>query len=258
MTDRCKGAAISVVVPTRNEAANIHLLVERIAAAVAPLGEPWEVVFVDDSDDATPAEIEDASRWYPVRLCHRPPEHRSGGLSGAVLEGFKAASGDVLIVMDGDLQHPPEALPALIHPVCRGIADLVVASRYMGSGSTAGLDGPIRRVVSNWSRGVTRVVIARSQSVSDPLSGFFALRRSVVDGVELRPYGFKILLEIIARGRWSRLQEVPFVFADRMAGESKAGVSEGFRFARHLARLILPTDTAAEPRTVPLQAGLAK
>jgi glycosyltransferase involved in cell wall biosynthesis len=251
MTDRCKYAAISVVVPTRNEAANVHLLLERIAAAVSPLGEPWEVVFVDDSDDETPAEIEIAGLRYPVRLCHRPPEHRSGGLSGAVLEGFEAASGEVLVVMDGDLQHPPETLPALIDPVSRGIADLVVASRYTGSGSTAGLDGPVRRVVSNWSRGVTRAVVARSQTVSDPLSGFFALRRSVVDGVELRPYGFKILLEIIARGRWSRLQEVPFVFADRMAGESKAGVSEGFRFLRHLTRLVRPASSVAEPLAVP-------
>jgi len=258
MTNRCKEAAISVVVPTRNEAANISLLVERIAAALVPLGEQWEVVFVDDSDDATPVEIEAAGRRYPVRLCHRPAGQRSGGLSGAVLEGFAVADGQVLVVMDGDLQHPPETLPALINPVGRGVVDLAVASRYTASGSTAGLDGPVRRLVSNCSRGVTRAVVTRSHSVSDPLSGFFALRRSVIEGVELRPYGFKILLEILARGQWNRVQEIPFVFADRVAGESKASVSEGMRFVRHLVRLVRPTNAVSTPGVIPVREGVTK
>jgi dolichol-phosphate mannosyltransferase len=258
MDDRCKRAAVSVVVPTRNEAGNVSMLVDRIAVALTPLGQPWEIVFVDDSDDGTPAEIERTSRRHPVRLCHRLPGLRPGGLSGAVLEGFGRASGEVLVVMDADLQHPPELLPALIGPVGCGLADLAVASRYTGSGSSAGLDGPVRRVASKWSRGVTRAVVVRSQSVSDPLSGFFALRRSVVDGVELRPHGFKILLEILARGRWTRVQEVPFVFGHRMSGDSKAGVSEGMRFARHLARLVRPTRTVMASPRVPLRGELIK
>ena len=93
--------------------------------------------------------------------------------------------------------------------------------------------------------------------MSDPLSGFFALHRSVVDGIELRPHGFKILLEILARGRWARVQEVPFVFGNRMSGDSKASVSEGMRFARHLARLVGPARTGASPR-VPLRGELIR
>jgi len=258
MDDRCKQATVSVVVPTRNEAGNVSVLVDRISVALTPLGVSWEVVFVDDSDDGTAAEIERTGRRHPVHLCHRLPGHRPGGLSGAVLEGFGCARGEVLVVMDADLQHPPELLPTLIEPVGSGRADLAVASRYTGSGSTAGLDGPIRRVASKWSRGVTRAVVGRSQTVSDPLSGFFALRRSVVEGIELRPHGFKILLEILARGRWARVEEVPFVFGHRISGDSKAGVSEGMRFARHLARLVRPARTGVASPGVPLRGELIK
>jgi glycosyltransferase involved in cell wall biosynthesis len=229
--------SVSIVIPTRNESANIRPLVERVDAAMALLGPTWEVLFVDDSDDCTPAAIEDAGLRYPVRLCHRPPGERDGGLSGAVTLGFGVATGDVLVVMDGDLQHPPEIVPSLVGAVRSGAAEICVATRYRGSGSARGLSGPIRQAVSDGSRAVTHTVIARSRGVSDPLSGFFALRRSVIAGIELRANGFKILLEILARGCWSTVEEVPFVFAERVCGKSKANAAEGLRFVCHVMGL---------------------
>ena len=104
---------VSVIVPTRNEAGNIRVLAERVAASLSGAGFNWEVIFVDDSDDDTPRRIEALEDALRVTLLHRPLGRRPGGLSGAVVEGFLHARGDVLVVMDGDLQHPPEAVPLL-------------------------------------------------------------------------------------------------------------------------------------------------
>ena len=239
---------LSIVVPTRNEAANVAQLVSRISVALDDFEDDWEIVFVDDSDDSTPAVIASlAEAGRPVRIVHREPGERSGGLSGAVLEGFAASDAAVLVVMDADLQHPPELLPQLVAPILAEDADVVVATRYAGTGTAGGLDGVGRRVISSGSRRVVQLVLPRSRAATDPLGGFFALRRDVVDGVGLQPDGFKILLEILTRGRWRRLDEVPYDFAAREGGESKAGIREGVRFAGHLASLVAPEPLGTAP-----------
>lgn len=232
---------LTVVVPTRNEAANVAALVARAAGALADLGLPWEIVFVDDSDDRTPERVLEAeARGYPVRLLHRLPQARTGGMGGAVLVGFEQAAGsETVVVMDGDLQHPPELLPALVSAVRHGGADIAVASRYVGAGGgTQGLEGAWRRLVSKGSRSSVRLLFPPLRAVSDPLAGFFAIRRPVIDGVELRPEGFKILLEVLLRGSWSNLVEVPCALAPRQQGRSKAGLDQGLAFGRHVARLL--------------------
>lgn len=230
---------VSVVVPTRHEGANVGQLVERVEAALRH-SVPFEVLFVDDSDDETPLRISElVAAGRPVRLHHRPVGARDAGLSGAVLAGYARARGDVLVVMDGDLQHPPEALPRLLEPVLSGQADVAIASRYCaGGGDTVGLAGPWRRGVSQGSRRVVRLLLPRTRAVADPLGGFFVLRRAVVEGVDLQPEGFKILLEVLVRGHWARVVEVPYTFAPRVAGSSKAQLAEGVRFGRHLGRLV--------------------
>ena len=234
---------VTVVVPTRNEAPNLRPLLDRASRAMEGTAD-WELLVVDDSDDDTPevahALGEETGR---VRLHHRPAGQRTDGLSGAVLDGVATARGDVIVVMDADLQHPPELLPELVAPVLAGQADVVVASRYCEGAAPdagAGLEGPWRRAVSRAARWPVFVVRPRLARVTDPLGGFFALRREVVTDVELAPTGFKILLEILARGRWSRLAEVPYRFAEREAGTSKADLSQGVQFARHLLRLTRP------------------
>lgn len=237
---RAAPGLVSIIVPTRNEAENVVELVERVHSALTASETEYEVVFVDDSDDGTAEVIESLAATVPVRLLHRPLGERAGGLSGAVLAGFAIACGEVLVVMDADLQHPPERLPDVVSPLLDGY-DVAVATRYAPGGGNSGLGrgvaGVWRRAVSRGARRAAHITLPRIRGVSDPLGGYFAVRREVVDGVALRPTGFKILLEILARGRWSTVVEIPYRFSERAGGESKAGMAEGLRFGRHLLRL---------------------
>ena len=232
--------ALSVVVPTRNESDGVDRFVERTSQVLREAPWTWELLLVDDSDDSTPQKVAElAAQGHPLRLLHRRPGERTDGLSGAVLAGVAAAGGDVLAVMDADLQHPPEVLRQLVGAVEDG-ADVAVASRYCAGAAAdaaAGLDGRWRRMVSRLSRWPVWVVRPRLRQATDPLAGFFALHRSVLDGVTLRPVGFKILLEVLGRGRWQRLDEVPYRFAPREAGSSKAELRQGAVFLRHVGRL---------------------
>ena len=231
---------LSIVVPTYNEAPNIAELVRRVAAVVdgrAGMGLDAEIVFVDDSTDTTPDVIREvaAGARLPVRLIHR--ERPVGGLGGAVIAGLEAAEADACVVMDGDLQHPPEEIRALWHRFSRGDVDVVIASRYAGGGTSSGLADRTRVVVSKASTAVTRAMFPiRLRDVSDPMTGFFLIDRLTVESEQLKPRGFKILLEILAR-RPLRVAEVPFDFADRHAGESKASVRQGVHFLAQLTAL---------------------
>ncbi|MFF1440623.1 glycosyltransferase [Streptomyces sp. NPDC058295] len=229
--------AVTIVVPTFNESANIRQLLHRITESV-PSRLPCEVVFVDDSTDDTPEVIRDAARDcpFPVTVLHR--EEPVGGLGGAVVEGMKAAGSDWIVVMDGDCQHPPSLVPELVATGERSNAGLVVASRYIKGGSRAGLAGSYRVAVSRGATWLTKSLFPRKlRGISDPMSGFFAIRRSAVTAEVLKPLGYKILLELAVRSRPRAVGEVPFVFEERFAGESKSSAREGFRFLRHLVGL---------------------
>jgi glycosyltransferase involved in cell wall biosynthesis len=231
---------LSVIIPTRNEADNISALLERLSAALA--GTPAEVIFVDDSDDGTAEEIDRVGRRMrlPVRVLQRPADQRAGGLGTAVVAGMKAAQAPWALVMDADLQHPPEVAPQLHATGLRQNVDLVVASRYAGHGSSGGLDGAGRKNTSRFATRVAKLAFPRRAArVSDPMSGFFAVRLAALDLERLRPHGYKILLELIVRRANLRTAEVSFTFAPRHAGESKTSVREMLRFCRHLSRLRL-------------------
>ncbi|GAA4942896.1 glycosyltransferase family 2 protein [Actinoplanes utahensis] len=232
--------AVSVVVPTRNEADNVRPLVEQLRDVLG--GTPSEIVFVDDSDDHTPRTITAMSEQDPdgVRLLHRARGERTGGLGGAVTAGLATARAPWVVVMDGDLQHPPATVPELLAAGQVDRADAVVASRYRTRGRATGLSGVFRRVVSRASGTLARIFFpVRLRSVTDPMSGFFAVRRDALDTTALRPNGYKILLEVVVRGRLSRVTEVPYTFQPRQAGESKASLREGVRYLRHLTLLRL-------------------
>ena len=226
---------LTIIVPTFNEAPNVAELVRRVAGAVR--GMDAEILFVDDSTDATPDAVTEAARdaGLPVRLIHR--DVATAGLGGAVVEGMRAAASDLCLVMDGDLQHPPEDIPALLARFGRGDVDLVVASRYIGDGSAQGLADRTRVLISKLSTLLTRAMFPiRLRGVSDPMTGFFLVDRRAIELGGLRPRGFKILLEILAR-RSIRVAEIPFRFADRFAGESKASLRQGMSFLVQLAGL---------------------
>ncbi|MCX4764649.1 glycosyltransferase family 2 protein [Streptomyces sp. NBC_01275] len=229
--------AVTIVVPTFNESANIRRLLRQITESV-PARLPCEVVFVDDSTDDTPEVIRDAARDcpFPVAVLHR--DEPVGGLGGAVVEGIRAAGSDWIVVMDGDCQHPPSLVPELVATGERSHAGLVVASRYIKGGSRAGLAGNYRIAVSRGATWLTKSLFPRRlHGISDPMSGFFAIRRSAVTADVLKPLGYKILLELAVRSRPRKVSEVPFVFQDRFAGESKSSAQEGVRFLRHLIGL---------------------
>lgn len=229
----------TVVVPTFNEGSNCAVLVRRLAAALDGRHDV-EVLFVDDSTDGVTPRLLSAlvasSTDLPVRSLHRSGSERSGGLAGAVTRGMTEARGELVVVMDGDLQHPPELVPALLAGLVE--ADLVVASRYAGDGDASGLSSSWRRAVSRSSTTLAQACFPRrvGRVCSDPMTGFFAFRRSAVDLTRLRPRGFKILLEVLARHDL-RVREVPFVFGERSEGESKASWRNGLHFLHQMASL---------------------
>ncbi len=236
-------AQVTVLVPTRNEAGNVAPLLDRLTPALH--GRHAEVLFVDDSDDGTCDAVVHAAAHapasLPVRLLHRAPGHRDGGLGGAVLAGLTASDAPWVIVMDGDLQHPPETVASLLDATPG--YDVVVASRHVGNGSSAGLAGWQRYAVSGLATSLAKAAFPRRlHATTDPMSGFFAVRRDAVG--QLRPDGFKILLELLVRSGPLRVTEVPFAFADRHSGDSKASWREGVRFLRSLVRLRASTPRA--------------
>lgn len=227
---------LSVIVPTRNERDNVEVLVDALDGV---LPEAAEIIFVDDSTDETPAAVrrsaERSSRT--VSLLHRPLQDRGDGLAGAVMCGLAIARGRWACVMDSDLQHPPELVPRLLDEAKRCDAEVVVASRYAGEGGGVTGFSRIRRALSRGSSTLARLLFFRRlRSVSDPMSGFFLLRRDAVD-LSLKPRGFKILLEVLVSVRPSRVCEVAYQFGSRHAGKSKASLREAGRYLRQLVRL---------------------
>jgi dolichol-phosphate mannosyltransferase len=219
---------VSVVIPTLHEREAIGLLAPRIAEALRPYR--YEVVVVDDdSGDGTAEEVQRIAGQLPWRLYVRRGER---GLASAVVLGMHVATGQVIVGIDADGSHPPEALPSLIQPILAGTAEMTIASRNVPGGSSPGLVGSRRAL----SRGAA--VLARPlTSVKDPMSGFFAVRRDVLVRGQLEPLGYKIVLEILVKCRPSPTLEIPFVFAARSAGASKLGSGEIGRYLRHVGRL---------------------
>jgi dolichol-phosphate mannosyltransferase len=232
---------VCVLVPTRDESGNIAALLSRLGPVLTVVN--GEVLFVDGSDDDTPSAIAVAGpiAGAPVRMLHRAPGERLGGLGGAVRAGLATVTAPWTVVMDGDLQHPPERIADLL-AAAGGGADLVVASRYAGNGNAKGLSSRVRRVGSSGATGLARLLFPRTLApVTDPMSGFFAVRTAAIDPAALRPQGFKILLEVLVRTPRLRVVEVPFDFAERHAGKSKASCREMARYLRQLVALWVAT-----------------
>lgn len=236
---------VTVVVPTFNEAGNVEPLVNAIGEALS--GVDADVLYVDDSTDGT-ADVVAAIRDdapLPLDVYHR--ERASGGLSGAVVEGLRRARGSVVVVMDGDLQHPPGVIPSMLELLDSG-AEIAIASRYVGSGDAGGLSSGRRRLVSRSATALSRAVLPRALAhCTDPMTGFFALRADRIDLERLDPSGFKILLEVLGTHDLT-VAEVPFTFGQRHAGESKATTRQGLLFLRQLASLRRRAGRGAPPK----------
>jgi len=223
---------LSIVVPTFNERSNVTELLTRVDAALGPDG--WEIIFVDDdSPDGTAAFVRDIACKDPrVRSVHRIGRR---GLSSACIEGMLASSASCIAVMDADLQHDETRLPVMLQAIEQLGADMAVATRYASGGSTGHWDST-REGMSRFATMLSGLVLR--QPVSDPMSGFFMLRRTVLEESVrgLSALGFKILLDVLATSRRDlKIVEIPYTFRSRHSGESKLDSSALWDFAMLLA-----------------------
>src|SRR5919112_1073209 len=234
---------LTLVIPTRNEVDNVPELVTELRESL--VGVDYRVVFVDDSTDGTPAVIRDLAREDGrVSLVRREGAERRGGLSTAVTRGLDLSSraSEYTCVMDADLQHPPEKVREMLETARRTGADVVVASRYAEGASYTGLSGTTRRAVSVGSKYLARIVFKEARKTSDPMTGFFLLKNEAISGIQFRPTGFKVLLEILVCAPELKVIEAPFDFRARHAGVSKLSnflLNNAFtwRDVRHSSRI---------------------
>jgi dolichol-phosphate mannosyltransferase len=229
---------LTLVVPTRNEAGNIPRLVSEVRRSLADID--YRLIFVDDSTDETPEIVRSlAAEDARITLIHREGEDREGGLSTAVTTGIDmvAEASEYTCVMDADLQHPPEKVREMLETAETEGSDVVVASRYVSGGSYEGLSGPVRRAVSTGSKYLAQIVFREARKTTDPMTGFFLVRNEAISGIQLRPTGFKILVEILVCAPDLKVVEVPFNFQARNAGVSKASLGQGAEYLSHLASL---------------------
>jgi dolichol-phosphate mannosyltransferase len=230
---------ISVVIPTYKEADSIQEVIRRSGSALAQSGEEYELIVVDDnSGDGTAELAEELSGEFHVRVLRRAGRL---GLATAVVDGWKLAKGDILGVIDADLQHPPEILVALATALRQSNADLAVASRYIAGGGTSDWEFA-RRVISSGATHMAATVLPlKLSAVSDPMSGMFVVRAAAISDAKLMPLGYKILLEVLARGRIQHVVEVPYQFEERTLGASKLGARQYAEYLAHLVRLAFAT-----------------
>src|SRR5579871_2627862 len=222
----------SIVIPTYNEAAGIGRLLSALDGVFRANGLDGEIIVVDDnSPDGTGKVVDELSQRLPVRCLHRSGKL---GLSSAVIDGWAIARPEstALGAMDADFSHDVNALPSMVAALESGAYGLAVGSRYVAGGGIA--NWPAHRVITSrvacWlARPLTRV--------KDVTSGYFLVRREALDGVTLDPIGFKIGLEVIAKAHYGKAIEVPYVFTDRIAGESKLNQREIFNYIKQLSRL---------------------
>ncbi len=227
------GKAVSIVIPTYNEKDNIVPLIQRINNAMA--GYDYEVVFIDDnSADGTADLVRSLSSQYPAKVVVRKDKR---GLASAVIDGLGYVSSRTVVVMDADLQHPPEVIPALVREIMGG-ADIVTASRYCPGGSCPQDWGVVRKLLSRGAIMLAHALLPATRKSSDPMSGFFAFNQDVVDGAQLNPIGYKILLEVLMEGKFQRAAEVPYHFDTRSGGESKLSSRQQIEYLKQLYTLM--------------------
>ena len=238
-TVRCKAkkgsmiqnTIVSIIIPTLNEVQNIDILIPRVLDIMAASGLIAEVLVADGgSTDGTLAVVRELEKSHPVRLVI---SHAQRDLAGDVLHAAKNAAGDIVVVMDADLSHPPETIPLLLRPIHEGTHDLVIGSRYIRGGEIRGWPWT-RGLISRVAKAMTWPLVA----VSDPTSGFFAIRREQMLELGQKAIGFKITLELLVRGDDTlRVKEVPIIFREREKGESKLGIRQTLDYLKQIILL---------------------
>ncbi len=227
---------VSIIIPTYNEAENIRAIVPKISEVFNKHGIDGKIIVVDDdSPDGTWKVAEELGNQYPVKSVRRQGER---GLSSAVIKGFEYAEGDIIGFMDADFSHSPDQIIDLLQAFTLNNADLAIGSRYLDAGKIS--KWPLRRRLASW--GAT-LLASPFTSIKDPMSGFVFFKKGVVEGVSLNPIGFKLGLEILAKGKYKRLKEVPIVFQNRLHGESKLTGKVIIEYLKQLWQLLWEVET---------------
>ncbi len=223
---------ISVIVPTYNESQNINILIQEITSVLHNNNIEGKIIVVDDnSPDLTWEIVNNIKNDYKVELVRRLDKK---GLSSAILDGFNRADTEIIGVIDADFSHPPEKIPELIKPITEGDSDFVIGSRYVQGGSVE--NWPLNRKIASY---IARLFVKGLTDVKDPMSGFFFLKKNVIEDVDISPKGFKIGLELIVKGNYKKLTEVPITFRDRKCGNSKLGSNVILEDAIHIFNLYI-------------------
>ncbi|MGB3650260.1 MAG: glycosyltransferase [Rivularia sp. (in: cyanobacteria)] len=237
----------SLVIPTYLEAGNINKIVRTLTSLLdESIPGDYELIIVDDNspDGTWEVALSMISEFPQLRVMRRENER---GLSSAVIRGWQNARGRILGVIDGDLQHPPHILLQLISAIEKG-TDLAVASRHVEGGGVSSWSF-IRRLLSRGAQMLGLLILPRvTGRVDDPMSGYFMVRRSCVEDITFNPIGYKILLEVLGRGRINQIAEVGYVFCERQDGESKVSWKHYVDYIRHLLRLRFSSDVELSQR----------
>lgn len=221
---------VSIIIPTYNEAENIENLIKKIEEVLSKNNiNNYEIIIVDDnSPDKTYEVVEKISKLdNNVKLIRR---EKKKGLSSAIIDGLSKSSGNLIVVLDADFQHPPDIIPKLI----KSLKDheIVVASRYTKGGKTEGFSF-FRRIISRGATIIAKLLVPEANRTSDPMSGFFAFRKDSINIKSVNPIGYKILFEILYRNPKAKVVDIPYTFKKRAKGESKLGTKEILEFLLH-------------------------
>ena len=229
-------AQVSIIIPTYNESKNIIEVLKSIGEHL-PKNLLAEAIVVDDnSPDGTGKIVEDYLKevkqkvGYTIGVIHRKAK---SGLSSAILRGVQDAIGDIIVVMDSDLSHPPKIIPRLIDEIKHSKCDVAIASRYMSGGAIKGWTFK-RKLLSSTATGIAKRGLGIS--VSDPMSGFFAFRKRIIEGLKFDAIGYKMLLEILVKTKGVKVMEIPYTFTNRMRGSSKLDSSTMLDYAKSVWR----------------------
>ncbi|MBW2992576.1 polyprenol monophosphomannose synthase [Candidatus Woesearchaeota archaeon] len=219
---------ISVVIPTYNEAENIAKLVKGIKNSLK--NRKYEIIIVDDNSPDNTAKIAiSLKNKFPIKVIKR----KTRGLSSAVIAGFRFAKGDIIGVMDADLSHPQKKIPELIKALEKQNYDLAIGSRHIKGGGVE--EWPFyRKTMSKFATLLARPLT----NAKDPMSGFFFFKKKILKNVKLNPIGYKILLEILVKGKQKNIKEIPYIFRNRKIGKSKIGAKVYLDYLRHIFRLL--------------------
>ncbi len=227
---------VSVIIPTFNESENICNVLESIKKHL-PKTQLEAIVIDDNSPDGTGTIVEEYVKsmkniaGYSISVIHRKAKN---GLSSAILDGLKKSTGDTVVVMDSDLSHPPQIIPKMLDTLKQTQCDIVVASRYVTGGAINGWTIK-RKLMSKIATKIAKKGLG--VAANDPMSGFFAFRRKITDGLKFDAIGYKMLLELLVKTKGVQVEEIPYTFTDRKFGSSKLDTSTIIDYCKSVWKL---------------------